>query len=70
MSNERLAVSLIVDGSFNNVVISKELLSELSQTLREEGRCAVHLANKTLFAEGLVVLGKGSKNQVMVFPNK
>lgn len=70
MPNDNLAVSLIVDGSFNNVVISKEMLSELSQTLREEGKCTVYLANKTLIAEGLVILGKGSKNQVMVFPNK
>lgn len=66
---ENIAVSLIVKGEFKNVVIPKILVSDLAVMLREEGKCSVHFADKTVTAEGMVILAKGEKLQVMVFPN-
>lgn len=66
---EEIAVSLIVKGEFKNVVIPKDLLAELAVTLRKDGKCPVHFADKTVMAEGIVILAKGEKLQVMVFPN-
>jgi hypothetical protein len=66
---ENIAVSLIVKGEFKNVVIPKSLVGDLAVILREEGKCPVHFADKTVMAEGMVILAKGEKLQVMVFPN-
>jgi hypothetical protein len=66
---ENIAVSLIVKGEFKNVVIPKSLVGDLAVMLREEGKCPVHFADKTIMTEGMVILAKGEKLQVMVFPN-
>ncbi len=66
---ENIAVSLIVEGSFKNVVISKEMLSELAVKLREEGKYFVHTLKGSYQVEGVVITAKGSKNGLMVLPN-
>lgn len=66
---ENIAVSLIVKGEFKNIVIPKSLVGDLAVMLRKEGKCPVHFENKTVMAEGMVILAKGEKLQVMVFPN-
>lgn len=63
---KNIAVSLIVDGKFKNVLIPQEFVGELSVKLREEGKYAVHFADETVMAEGIVVLAIGSKQRVMV----
>ncbi len=66
---EDIAVSLIVDGSFKNVVIPKNMLSELSVKLREEGKYFVHTLKESYEVEGVVIMAKGSKDGLMVLPN-
>lgn len=67
--NENVTVSLIVDGGFMVVTMPQRLLSELAIKLRKEGDCPVHLAEKSVIAEGFAVLAKGSKHALMVIPN-
>lgn len=64
-----VAVSLIVEGSLKTVVMPNEMLSELAVKLREEGKCAVHTIDDSYQAEGFVVLGRGTKNGIMILPN-
>ncbi|MFE8701120.1 hypothetical protein ACFYKX_10995 [Cytobacillus sp. FJAT-54145] len=66
---ETIVVSLIVKGEFKNVIMTKDMLGDLSLKLREEGVVPVHLAKETVLAEGVVVFGKGAKHQLMVFSN-
>lgn len=66
---DTVAVSLIVNGEFKTVVIPREMLGELAVKLREEGKYAVHFAEETVMAEGMVILAKGVNHQLMVFPN-
>jgi len=65
-----VAVSLIVDGGFRRVLMTKEMLSELSVKLREKGKYPVHFADESVEAEGIVILAKGSKHSLMVIPNE
>jgi flagellar motor component MotA len=67
---ENVAVSLIVDGKFKNVVMPKGFISPLANKLREEGKYAVHFAEETVMAEGILILAKGVKHQFMIFPNE
>lgn len=64
-----IAVSLVVDGSFKNVIIPSNMLSELSVKLREEGKYFVHTSKDSYEVEGILVTAKGSKNGLMVLPN-
>jgi hypothetical protein len=66
---KNVAIHLIVDGLLKPVIIPKELLSDLAVKLREEGVYPVQFAEETVIAEGFVVVAKGTKNGVMIFPN-
>ncbi|GKU81220.1 hypothetical protein NCCP28_06160 [Niallia sp. NCCP-28] len=62
-----IAVSLIVDGTFKNLLIPHEMVNELAVKLREEGKYFVHTLNDSYEVEGFVVIGKGSNKKMMVF---
>jgi hypothetical protein len=66
---KNVAVHLIVEGALMPVRISTNLLSDLSVKLREEGKCPVIFVDKTVIAEGIVVMAKGTKNGIMILPN-
>lgn len=66
---EHIGVSLIVDGNFKNGVMPKEMISDLAEMLRNEGKTMVHFAKESVEAEGIVILAKGSKHSLMVLPN-
>ncbi|WP_437830556.1 hypothetical protein ACQRXC_03815 [Niallia taxi] len=62
-----IAVSLIVDGAFKNVLIQSEMVNELAHNLRKVGKYAVHTSKESYEAEGFVVIAKGSNKRLMVF---
>lgn len=62
-----IAVSLIVDGAFKNVLIPPELLNELATKLREEGKYTVYTSVDKYDVEGFLIIGKGSNKKLMVF---
>lgn len=66
----------IVDenGSFHNMVISSEFLSELGKMLRTEGITPIHTMNDsgnkhTYNAQAVVLMAKGCKGNMMFLPN-
>jgi hypothetical protein len=64
---KNIAVSLIVDGAFKNVLIPSKMVNELAVKLREEGKYAVHTSKESYVAEGFVVIAKGSNKRLMLF---
>jgi hypothetical protein len=64
---KNIAVSLVVDGGFKNVLMPPKLLGDLALKLRDEGKCTVVLVEEAIIVEGFVVSAKGSKNSFMVF---
>jgi hypothetical protein len=63
---KNIAVSLVVDGGFKNVLMPPKLLGELALKLREEGKCTVVLMEETVIVEGFIVSAKDSKNSFMI----
>lgn len=66
---KNIAVTVIVQGSFKNVVIPKDMLSELALKLREEGKYFIHTTKESYEIEGVVIPAKGSKYRLMVLPD-
>lgn len=64
---KNIAISLIVDGAFKNVLIPSEMVNELAVNLRKVGKYAVHTSKESYEAEGFVVIAKGLNKRLMVF---
>lgn len=64
-----IAVSLVVDNGFKNVVMPNDLFLELAKELRERGETEVHFASESVMAKGMVVVAKGFKGCLTVLPN-
>lgn len=64
---KNIAISLIVDGAFKNVLIPSDMVIELAHNLRKVGKYAVHTSKENYEAEGFVIIAKGSNKKLMVF---
>ncbi len=67
---KNIAISLIVDGAFKNVLIPSDMVNELALNLRKVGKYTVHTSKESYEAEGFVVIAKGSNKKLMVFSDE
>lgn len=65
---KNVAVALIVNGSFQSVIMPQKLIGDLAEKFRTEGKTMVHFQDNSVEAEGILILAKNADHTTMILP--